>query len=555
MHVVILGSGISGSILACILRARGLQVTLLEKHQHPRFAIGESTVPQTSTMLRILALKHGVPELEDLASFSRWSRISRSSGVKRNFGYVYHEPGQPARLENALQSVIPDLPHGPECHWFRQDVDQHLYHLALRYGARALNHAQVESVDIDDQGVTIQTQCGRQVQGDYVVDCAGFHSPLARLFGLRHAVPQTETHSRTIFNHFLDVRPFDHVLSSQGTLPRLWFQGTVHHLFDGGWFWVIPFNNAPSSSNPLCSVGLCLDNRVHPPTGMDPEQEFKSFAERFPSVKEHLQGAVPTREWASVPRMQYTSRSLVGDRFCLVGSSASFLDPLFSRGLSNTMEALDLVADHLVRAADQGAGPETVSAEAFAPIESFQQQALQLNDRLIELTYRSFRSFPLWNAVFRLWLVGATLGVIRLSRHVNRFQESRDKAFLDVMASDLPSPGWICPDLVEYRQLFEDCRRWILRAHEGKISEQEAFSQVLLRVDASGLAPDTFDLADPDLRCPTDYGLKTLLKVISWGKKRAPRCVRERYFDFGPTAFLRAAMANRGVGKALRMQI
>ena len=108
---------------------------------------------------------------------------------------------------------------------------------------------------------------------------------------------------------------------------------------------------------------------------------------------------------------------------------------------------------------------------------------------------------------------------------------------------------------MEYRQLFEDCRRWILQAHEGKISEQEAFSQVLLRVDASGLAPDTFDLADPDLRCPTDYGLKTFLKVISWGKKRAPRCVRERYFDFGPTAFLRAAMANRGVGKALRVQI
>ena len=555
MHVAVLGSGISGTILACILRKKGMRVTVLEKFQHPRFAIGESTVPQTSAMLRILAHKHNVPELEDLASYPRWSKVSRSSGVKRNFGYIYHEAGEDASLEKSLQSVIPDLPHGPECHWFRQDVDQHLYHVALRYGAEILTRVQVASVDVDEDGVTVGTACGRTVRADYVVDCAGFHSPLSRLFGLRDEAPRSQTNSRTIFNHFLNVRPFDEVLDPRGSLPRLWFQGTVHHLFDGGWFWVIPFNNTPTSQNPLCSVGLSLDNRVHPYTGMDPEQEFQQMVDRFPSIREHLHGAIPARDWVSVPRMQYTAKTTVGDRYCLVGASACFLDPLFSRGLSNTMETLDLVADHLERASAAGASAEALSAESFSAVEHFQQQAHSLNDELIELTYRSFSSYPLWNAMFRIWLVGTTLGVIRLNRHLNRYQETRSADFLDVLPTDLASPGWICPDLEEYRRLFEDCRRWIVKAHEGRMSDYEALSWVMMRIERSGLAPDTFDLSEPDLRCPADYGLKTFFNVIRWGKKRAPRVVRERYFDFGPAAFFKAAIANRSVGKSLHMEL
>ena len=43
--VAILGTGIGGTSLGAILAKNGLRVLLLEQTVHPRFAIGESTVP------------------------------------------------------------------------------------------------------------------------------------------------------------------------------------------------------------------------------------------------------------------------------------------------------------------------------------------------------------------------------------------------------------------------------------------------------------------------------------------------------------------------------
>jgi FADH2 O2-dependent halogenase len=41
----VIGSGIAGSTIALSLAAQGVKVLLLEHKKHPRFAIGESTVP------------------------------------------------------------------------------------------------------------------------------------------------------------------------------------------------------------------------------------------------------------------------------------------------------------------------------------------------------------------------------------------------------------------------------------------------------------------------------------------------------------------------------
>ena len=57
--VAILGTGIGGSILGCILAKNGLRVVMLEQQEHPRFAIGESTVPETTLLFRVLAARYG----------------------------------------------------------------------------------------------------------------------------------------------------------------------------------------------------------------------------------------------------------------------------------------------------------------------------------------------------------------------------------------------------------------------------------------------------------------------------------------------------------------
>jgi FADH2 O2-dependent halogenase len=47
-------------------------------------------------------------------------------------------------------------------------------------------------------------------------------------------------------------------------MKHMWHDGTLHHIFDGGWFWIIPFDNHKKSQNSLCSIGLMLDCRKYP---------------------------------------------------------------------------------------------------------------------------------------------------------------------------------------------------------------------------------------------------------------------------------------------------
>src|SRR5690606_31704215 len=67
---VIMGTGISGSIMGAILARSGATVLMIDAGVHPRFAIGESTIPATSRMLSFIADRYDVPELAHLASFA-----------------------------------------------------------------------------------------------------------------------------------------------------------------------------------------------------------------------------------------------------------------------------------------------------------------------------------------------------------------------------------------------------------------------------------------------------------------------------------------------------
>ena len=53
--VAILGNGLSGSLLATVLGKLGVSVVLIDGEQHPRFAVGESTLPHTSLLISVLA--------------------------------------------------------------------------------------------------------------------------------------------------------------------------------------------------------------------------------------------------------------------------------------------------------------------------------------------------------------------------------------------------------------------------------------------------------------------------------------------------------------------
>ena len=262
--VAIIGSGFSGSSLAAILARHGQRVVVFEAKSHPKFAIGESMILETSEVLRATAALFDVPELAYFSSENYFKLAGTSHGVKRHFSYLHHTPGQPQDKRHSLQAVIPRQPHGHEMHLFRQDTDAFLTATAVAYGAEVLQETPVKEIELDAAGATVVTAKGERYRASYVVDAGGFRSILAERFGLRDM--EMRTHSRTIFTHMVNVPCYNDVGGSvqEYGIPYRLSEGTLHHIFRGGWLWVIPFNNHPQATNPLCSVGLLLDPRIHP---------------------------------------------------------------------------------------------------------------------------------------------------------------------------------------------------------------------------------------------------------------------------------------------------
>jgi len=410
--IAIIGSGIAGSALGAILARQGQRVVIFEAKSHPRFAIGESMILETSETLRAMAEIYDVPELAYFSSENYFAYAGTSHGVKRHFSYLYHEEQRSQDPRQALQAIIPKQPYGHELHLYRQDTDYFMMMTAVSYGATVLQNTPVQDVAIDDEGVEVITADGERYRANYVVDAGGFRSVLAQKFDLRDFNQQT--HSRAIFTHMVDVPCYHDVDLSQKAygLPYRVSEGTLHHLFPGGWLWVIPFDNHPRSTNPLCSVGLMLDPRVYPmQTDLSPEEEFQAVIERFPSIHAQLKGARPVRDWTRTGRIQYSSKQIVGDRFCLLGHAAGFIDPLFSKGLYASLMSTSILADLLLDAHETG----DYSAARFQPLEQSTRAFIQSHDRLIANSYKSFDNYKLWVLVSVLWLAGAYTELVMLS--------------------------------------------------------------------------------------------------------------------------------------------
>lgn len=409
--VAIIGSGISGSTLGAILARHGLRVIVFEAGVHPKFAVGESMILETSETMRAMAELFDLPELAYFSSENYISEIGTSHGIKRHFSYLHHTEGQPQNLQRSLQAVIPQRPHGYELHIHRQDSDYFLTSVAVRYGATVLQGTPVKDITLEADGVQIVTNQGASYRASYVVDAGGMRSLLADKFQWRSR--DLQAHTRTIYTHMVDLPCYNSVGASHSEygIPFPVSEGTLHHTFHGGWLWVIPFNNHTRSTNPLVSVGLQLDPRIHPARpDLTPEEEFFAFIARFPSISAQFAGARAARAWARTDRLQYTATHVVGDRFCLLGHAAGFIDPLYSKGLYTTLMSTALLAHLLLDAHRDG----DYATERFQPLEKLTLRYVRSHDRIVANSIKSWSNYKLWSVYSVLWMFGAYLEYVKL---------------------------------------------------------------------------------------------------------------------------------------------
>lgn len=464
--VIVLGTGISGTIISTILARQGASVLMLDEGVHPRYTIGESTIPQTTQLIQLLSRDYDVPELAVLglkAPRGIREQIAPTSGIKRVFGFAYHNLDQEhdPKLAHQFGNAYRD-----ENHLFRQDIDTWLYNLALKYGCDARQGVKIEAVDCDADGARVATGDGRRYTAKFVIDGSGHKSILAAKFGLREDPCPMVSNTRSLFTHMIGVKQFEEVAPTHMAHP--WQEGTLHHLFKRGWFWVIPFNNWAGSTNPLISVGLTVDDREYPlDPKLDIEDEFCQFLERLPSVKKQFEMAKSVRPWVRSRRIQYSSKRTIGPRFALLSHTAGFVDPLFSRGLVSTMENIREILQALLPALKDG----DFSESRFEPIDKQHKMALDFADKMVRAAYSSWDNFELWNLWIRVWAIGVQAAESNLGSVLTMGKAS------SVRPVEMPAFSKYEP--AGFRQYFEQSYQAMCDFDEGRANAEDTRQRLL----------------------------------------------------------------------------
>src|SRR5690606_26172131 len=128
----------------------------------------------------------------------------------QNFGFVSHRRNQDPDPREPTMFVIPKM-LTEAAHLVRQDTDSHSVNVAADYGCPLRQHWRATDLDFDDGGVTVTGQNGEVFRARYLIDASGFRSPLAQKFDLREDPPRHKHHARSLFTHYVGIKPFDDV--------------------------------------------------------------------------------------------------------------------------------------------------------------------------------------------------------------------------------------------------------------------------------------------------------------------------------------------------------
>ncbi len=527
--VAIVGGGIGGSTLGSILARHGISTVLIEAGSHPRFTIGESTVSETTLGFRALAQKYDVPEIRNLTTHGKLRRhVSTGSGIKRNFSFVWHEEGERFRATQCTQVPTWSPPIGPDSHFLRQDVDAYMYQVALSYGAVGVTNSPVTGVDFDADGATLHTANRGDYRAKFVVDAGGMKSVLGEQLQLR-VDPEFKTRSRTIFSHFVGVEPFDSIAPprSEHKMPSPFAEGTLHHMFKGGWAWVIPFDNHVNSTSKLCSVGINLDIDQYPMRdGETPEEEFWAHIRRFPDFYAQMKNAQAVRPFVASTRSQFSSRQLVGERWCLLPHASDFIDPLFSSGLAVTGLSLIALGQRLIDAVRE----DDFSVDRFEYVQTWTKNAFAYYDTLVSNSYTAFDDFELWNAWHRVWALGTIYGSSVQIQAVFAYEKTKDRRAFEVLEQQ-PYRGAQAIDNPAHATLMRTASAIMQDYRDKDIEAPEAARRIYTAIADSGLSPGPMKMLDPECRNPArTFSLLPLLRLIVWGRFNSPPHVRGKFF-------------------------
>ena len=407
--IAVIGSGFGGSLLAMIARQQGRSVVLLERGQHPRFAIGESSTPLANLILEELATRYSLPRLAPLTKWGSWQRTypEVACGLKRGFTFYHHEIGRRwvPELDHSNELLVAASPHDgiADTHWYRPDFDHFLVREAQRVGVDYWDQLDLQRACLADGAATLSgMRLGQEfkVQARFVVDASGPRGFLHRAWQLPErrfdGLPPTEG----LYTHFTGVRRWAEVLADFGgeIPPYPVDDAAVHHLFDGGWIWVLRFNNGLTSAGVAATAEFAKELRF-----AEGARAWNRLLGLLPSVAEQFAGAKAERDFVHAARLSFLSGVASGPNWALLPAAAGFIDPLLSTGFPLNL----LGVSRLAEAFERHWGSDRL-ALAVAEYGSQTLQELTSTAQLIAALYGNLGEFATFAALSLVYFAAAS---------------------------------------------------------------------------------------------------------------------------------------------------
>ena len=447
--IAVIGAGFSGSLIAMLLRQIGLRPVLIDRGSHPRFAVGESSTPVANLILENLAQRYDLPRLAPLANYARWKTTYPEivCGLKRGFSYFHHsfdQDFQPrADRSNELLVAASRTNDDADTHWLRADFDHFLFREAIAAGIPCFENTTVDELkqlgggwqlngkinpiaaSTEDSGSdSAEPIC---IRADFLIDASGDGGFLARHLGIGPHPDGMQTRSRALFSHFTGVERWSDLYAKRGGdlagHPYPCDDAALHHVFDGGWMWVLRFDNG------VTSAGFALDpDRFPRETSGAPDAEWTAILNRLPAVAEQFASAKPIVPWRQTGRMQRRLAKSSGSNWAMLPNTAAFHDPLHSTGNTFTLIGIDRLLDIFERCWKR---PEL--SEELSKYDSLVQTEVEFVDSIISGSFAGFREFERMIAMSMFYF--ATSIWSEEERRAGRV--ARGAAFLSANRADL----------------------------------------------------------------------------------------------------------------------
>lgn len=405
--VAVVGSGFGGAITAMIAQRLGLRTVLLERGRHPRVVIGESSTPLSNLLVEELAARYNLPALRPLSKWGSWqqSHPELVCGLKRGFSFFHHGVGSVAKIERDHQLLVAASPNDTigDTHWYRADFDEYLVHTAQRQGVDFLDEVDLRGFKEHSDGTILHGDrkgSKLHIEADFVVDATGQRGFLHRSLSLGELPLPGFPATQSLYSHFRGVQRLDKMgaVALDAAPPYPIDDAAVHHVFEGGWVWVLRFNNGITSAGISATDTLANDLRLS--EGAD---AWDRMLDRFPILHQQFARSEAVEPFRHLRRLSFRSTSIAGKRWALLPSAAGFADPFLSTGFAVTLLGITRLAEifeHHWRGEDFDPRLAAYAAKTDAEFLAA--------SRLIAALYANLNNFRVFSALTLLYFAAAS---------------------------------------------------------------------------------------------------------------------------------------------------